>query len=276
MAEPRSSCCVVPPAGALLAAIIAAFALFADIASARAAAQSGIEVGASENHVFIEPNFAGTRVTIFGAIDGAQHRPSPGATYDIAITVRGPSEELTIWQKAPVAGIWVNRRGVTFSQVPSFYRVISTKPLDSLVPEEERKAHGLGIDAIKLDPSPKDAASMPPLIVATYKEAAIRLKQERGLYTEKAGEIDFLGDHLFRARAELPAFVPPGLYRVGVFLIEKGKVASASASYIRIQKIGIERFLSTMAQEEPLLYGLGAVLLAAMLGGLSSVILRRR
>jgi uncharacterized protein (TIGR02186 family) len=256
--------------------IAAACAILCAGAAPPAASENGIEVGASENHVFIEPNFAGTRITIFGAIDGAQFKPLPGASYGLAISIRGPSENLTVWKKERVAGIWVNRRGVTFSGAPSFYRVISTKPLADIAPEAERKEAMLGIGTLMLTPSLKDAQILTPDQIADYRKAAIRLKKEGGLYAEQAGGIDFLGDRLFRARADLPASVPPGLYRASVFLIEKGKIASRSTSYIRVQKVGIERFLSAVAQEQPLIYGLGAVLMAALLGGFSSLVLRRR
>ena len=77
------------------------------------------------NHLIaISTGFTGASVVLFGAIDG------PG---DVAVVVRGPDRDVTVRRKSRIAGIWVNTRELTFSNIPSFYFVAASRPLDEIV-----------------------------------------------------------------------------------------------------------------------------------------------
>ncbi len=268
----RRRCLAVRVIAALAAA---GTLLFAGVTPRDDARAAEIEIGASENYVFIEPDFTGTRVVIFGAIDRPRQQAPRAEPYDIAITIRGPSSQRTVWKKDRVAGIWVNDESVTFENAPSFYLVLSTKPLNDLAPVWEREQYDLGLDALNLEITASETFGLNEAQRKDYKDALVRLKKDRGLWSEQTSKVEFLGDRLFRADADIPASVPTGLYRATVYLIRDGRVVGRSASFIRLQKIGIERFLSAAAQEQPLLYGIGAVLVAVAIGSLASLIFRR-
>jgi uncharacterized protein (TIGR02186 family) len=236
--------------------------------------EQSLEVGAAETDIFIEPDFTGTRFVIFGALDGKRYRLMSSGT-DLAILVRGPSRPTTVWRKRKMFGIWMNDTGVTFEQVPSFYIVLSTRPLTEVAPVEERLGQALGLDALNLQATESDRARYSESEIEGYREALIRQKMDRGLYDERISGIEFLGDRLFRARIELPAFVPPGTYRASVFLLDDKEIVTRSSSYISLTKAGIERILSTAAVDRPLLYGIAAVLLASLTGVLATLVLRR-
>ena len=40
---------------------------------------------------------------------------------------------MTVWRKGKVAGIWVNAESVTFRNVPSFYAVAASRPVEELI-----------------------------------------------------------------------------------------------------------------------------------------------
>jgi uncharacterized protein (TIGR02186 family) len=89
--------------------------------------------------IAITTGFSGASVVLFGAIDG------PG---DVAVVVRGPDREMTVRRKSRIAGIWMNTREVTFANVPSFYFVSASRPLDEIVPPSTAALYRLGISSL--------------------------------------------------------------------------------------------------------------------------------
>ena len=50
------------------------------------------------------------------------------------------SARLTVWRKGKIAGIWANAEFVTFNNVPSFYAVAASRPIEELVPPSTARA----------------------------------------------------------------------------------------------------------------------------------------
>ena len=73
----------------------------------------------------------------------------------------------------------------------------------------------------------------------------------------------------------MPASVPRGTYTVDVYLFRDGTVLSAHSTPLYIDQTGLERRLYNFAHGSPLSYGLSTVLMAMLLGWLSSVVFRR-
>ncbi len=73
----------------------------------------------SSHLVAITTGFTGTNVLLFGATDG------PG---DIVVVVRGPQKDIDVRRKERFGPIWVNATTVAMKDVPSYYRVASTRP----------------------------------------------------------------------------------------------------------------------------------------------------
>src|ERR1700730_6096669 len=84
----------------------------------------GIVADLSSHSIAITTGFTGASVVLFGSIAG------PG---DVVVVVRGPEREVTVWRKGKIAGIWANTESVTFANVPSYYAVAASKPLDEAV-----------------------------------------------------------------------------------------------------------------------------------------------
>jgi uncharacterized protein (TIGR02186 family) len=204
-------------------------------------------------------------------VDREKLRDKP---FDIAITIRGPVRPVTLWQKRRRAGIWVNAEDATFDAIPSYYTVISNKPVAELASKEQRKPNEIGLDVINLGIQPANQASWQEA-EPEYYEAIVRLKKSDGSFSEKIGGIEFLGQSLFRAQAFLPASAATGLYRANIFVIQNGAVIAKSTAHVRLQKIGLERFLSSLSVSHPWIYGLIAVLMAVVFGASGSLIFRR-
>ena len=203
--------------------------------------------------VAITTGFTGTSVVLFGAIEGGG---------DIVVVVRGPERETVVRRKSRVAGIWLNTRSIAFDNVPSFYAVLSNKPVDDVVPANLRQLHEIGIDDLKLNPAEKAK----PADITEFRAALIEEQQRGGLYDKQPGTVNFLGDKLFRASLDFPATVPTGTYSIQVFLVRKGDIVAAQTTPLIISQTGLEADINDFAQNRSLLYGLVAVALAAMAG----------
>ena len=215
------------------------------------------------NHLIaITTGFNGADVLLFGATDG------PG---DIVAVVRGPTGRAIVRQKGRLFGIWVNRDSMDFDEVPNFYAVAASRPLDELLSPEMAQRYrvgmlNLGIRAAEDQPEGADAAML---------NALIHIKLGERLYRPKPGKIIFLGGQLFRADFHFPANVPTGSYLIEVLLVRNGKVVSAQTTPLIVSKIGIGADIFEFAHRHAAAYGLVAIVSALLAGWLAHLAFRR-
>ena len=226
--------------------------------------------GLSQSQVAINASFDGTAILIYGAV--VRDAPPPSwPLLQVIITVEGPMVPIVVRQKERVAGIWINRGGMEIEGAPSFYAVMSTGPLaDILSPAEDQK-HRISI------PMEVGAVRMKAGAGATsdYLAAFERIKQASGSYVLAPDSVLLLQQSLFRTEVALPANLIEGQYRVRIFLTRGGKVVDMHESQIDVRKTGLERFLFRLAHEQPLLYGVIALLIAGLAGWAASELFRR-
>lgn len=209
--------------------------------------------------------FAGTQVLLYGAAT-----QNAGA---IAVTVRGPAEDMTVRRKSRVGPIWINTSAIRFRDVPSFYAVATSVPLEELAGPATLARYELGPEHLHLNPVVPDAFTEAD--VAEFRTALLRNQQRRGLFTTEPGTVSFLGDMLFRTRVVFPSNVPPGDYQVQVLQFADGEVVAAQSSKLEVGKIGIEAEVYEFAMGQPALYGAVALLLALGSGWLANAMFRR-
>ena len=85
-----------------------------------------------------------------------------------------------------------------------------------------------------------------------------------------------LGGLLFRTRVRFPANVPTGVYQVNVYHVEDGWVTSTTAIPLSISKGGLEESVFRFAQHQPALYGVFAIVVAAVAGYGAGMVFGRR
>lgn len=236
-----------------LGVVALAIAIFAD-----GPARSDEVVADLSNHLIaINSSFTGTSVVLFGATDG------PG---DIVAVVRGPERDLTVWRKAKILGIWANAESVEFGNVPSFYAIAASRPIDEAVPASAAALYRIGIGNLKFQARSADPDRLP-----VFTEALVREQQRAGLFPTRVEQISFLGERLFRANISFPANVPTGTYLVEVFLIRNRDVVGAQTTPLVVSKVGIDAAVSDFASGDAAAYGAIAVLAAVMAGWLASL-----
>ena len=96
-------------------------AILVMLVGARAQAQA-IVADLSAHEIAITAGFSGTELLLFGATDGEG---------DVIVVVRGPATTMSVRRKSRVLGIWINTESLRFRDVPSFYRVASSRPIEA-------------------------------------------------------------------------------------------------------------------------------------------------
>lgn len=244
-----------------------------------AAAQPGgfrerIEADVSSRQIGIESDFAGIQVVVFGAVDYSQQRSAEENLYDVAIVIRGPDEPTVVRQKDRVAGLWVNQAAKVFTDVPQYYAVLTTRPLNEIAPRELLEKHRIGFENLRFKLA-QDAAPPTTAQEEAFRKALVRIKEDQDLYQERGFAVAFISRSLFRATVSLPANVPVGVFDVEIFLFRNGELLDTHETELRIEKQGLERFIYNLAFQNSLIYGIAGVIVAIIAGLAASAAFRK-
>jgi len=224
--------------------------------------------GLSQNRVSITADFDGSEILIYGAVK--RESPAPEGRVEVIITVEGPSTPLTVRRKDRVWGIWVNNAAVNVDRAPSFYAVATTGPLTEILSATDNLRHGITIDRVIRAVGITAEADASEIFI----EAMMRVRTADGRYRLMEGRIQFTEQTLFRADVELPANLTEGIYKVRMFILRGGRVVADQERLIGVRKEGLERLIFAMSQQQPLLYGLLSLVLAALSGWAASAAFR--
>ena len=247
-----------------------------------------LTVNMTSHQISITSNFTGATITLFGAIQKFAEpipvphpltlepvRPRQGPVEDIIVVIKGPAEDVTVRRKDRVAGIWVNNDSVTFNDVPGFYFVASTRPIEEIADDTLRNQNEIGAEHLSILTDASTFADNTAAEVATFREALIRRKTAAGLYGINEQGVELQDHILFNMRLRIPANVPVGEYVAQILLLRDGIVVGSQPLKPVVAKSGIERWIYNLAHAVPLIYGLVAVALAMLAGWTAALIFRR-
>ncbi len=260
----------------------------------------GIVAALTQETVEIREDFDGAELVLYGATRGLTIQD------EIVVVLRGPGRDLRVMQKSRSFGIWVNSAPLEFDDVPSYYAIATSLPLETIAHPDELERSGIGLQAMleanarameaswllrastvvdgagETDPpaEPGEQAEPPALIrqdrVSEYLDAIARAGRRDDVFAEAQRGVEILDGGLFRATIALPPLTPVGNYVAEVYLFRGGRpIASRSAS-LRVEKAGIERFFFEFAHDLPVLYGLFCVLMAMIAGYIANLAFNRR
>lgn len=248
-----------------------------------------LTVNMDEHQISITSNFTGATITLFGAIQKiAEPVPIPhpltlvpilskeGPIEDIIVVIKGPAEDVTVRRKERVAGIWVNNDSVTFRDVPGFYFVAATRPIDEIADDALRNRNEIGAEHLSLLTDTATLASTSTEEISTFRKALLRRKTIAGLYGINEHGVELQDNILFNMRLKVPANVPVGEYVAQVLLLRGGVVVGSQPLHPVVAKSGIERWIYNLAHSIPLIYGLVAVAIAMAAGWTAAAIFTRR
>ncbi len=259
--------------GRTLARLCFAAALAAFCFAGQARAQ-GVVADLTTHDVAVEADFSGTRVVLFGSLVGAID-PADETTSDVVIEVIGPTRPVQVRQKVWRTGIWINDGGERVERAPGYYAVVSNRALNDIALPDTFHRLGIGFAGLKTDLM-RESLVFGSGDAEPYFDALLRIQRDRGLYIENPEGARFVGNFLFRASIDLGANVPLGQYDVLIYLFQEGVMTGRHQTQLLIEKRGFERFVYSIAYEQPLIYGILCVIVAGLAGLVAAYIVPRR
>lgn len=244
--------------------------LFALCVGSKPAAAQPLVADLSNHVIAITTDFTGATAVLFGAVENEG---------EIAVVVTGPPQTVTVREKRRVLGLWMNRDSQTFTGVPSFYALASTVPVAELGELPVLERHNIGAENVRLAPADiSQDREAEPEIAARLEEfgsALVRRKEAEQLWRTEPGDIYFLGNTMFRASFDFPANVPTGTYTVSVMQIRDGELVAAQTTPLIVSKSGTSARIFAFATQQPMLYGIIAILVAIGAGWAAGAVFRR-
>ena len=226
--------------------------------------------GLSQTAVSLTATFEGSEILVFGAVRREAPIPEGASPLHVIVTIEGPPQRLSVWRKARRGGIWMNVEEVRVARAPSFYAVAATAPLDQVLSSTDDLRHSISV--------PRAIRTFGTLAMAEdaprFTEALIRLRTEGGLYLDAPGTMAITEETLFSGTVALPANLIEGRYRARVFLTRDRAVVDVYETGIDVRKTGLQGWLSNLASDRPVPYGLLAVALAVFAGWAASAAFR--
>ncbi len=238
-------------------------------------ARETVQADVSSRSVAVTSSFTGTEIVIFGSVDNSQQASPASGLYDVVIVVEGTPTRLVARKKSNV-GIWINTASITFQSVPSYYAILSTRPLDEIADPIILRDNDIGFDQVRMTPISGWESGVSTGELEDFKSSIVRIKQRERLYIERPiGGVTFIGRSLFRAALDLPANVPVGPLVARVHLFRQGRLLHTFTSRVTLRREGLEHFLHSAAFGQPLAYGIATVLLSIAMGLAATTLFRK-
>lgn len=240
-----------------------------------------VSAALTEGEVKVTSGFHGASIVLYGGVFDPERRPG-----DVVVVVRGPEQPVRLVRKTRVAGVWLNSRPVVFQGAPGFYMAASTRPLSEIADFGTLRRLGLGVDHLKIDAPEEERVEtrfgVKDVVVSRletdyldWRRAVIRLKERARLYDTDPHGVRFVDPGLFRAEVELPTEAPIGQYTTEVWLFQDGDPVSMRTRSLKVEKVGVERWIFDFAHRAAWLYGFAAVAIALVTGWVASSLFRR-
>ena len=213
--------------------------------------------------VSITSAFQGESVLLFGMFD------PPG---EIVVVVTGPPARETVLRKQRFLGLWLNTGRQAFDDVPAYYFVAASQPLQRLL------GRTTGGEIMTLEDRLAGARSIGERDHADlirFRAGLGEVKRRQGLYPAAIGQVTIQAGRLFRVELPFPSRLPEGVYEVRTYLMRDGKIVAAVSRPLPVGKVGFSARLAGWADDEGPLYGLGAVFMALVVGWVGGAVMRR-
>lgn len=182
------------------------------------------------------------------------------------VAVRGADSKEAFNKKGRSGPIWVNAGKVEISGVPSLFLCFSAAPVRALLGPESIDKHRLDEAALKrhllIEPAKMDQE--------VIRDHYLKMKSAEGTLRIFPDGVTMgvpaPGGTPFTVRFQWPKTAPPGTYEVSVYECRDGAITRQSSVPLRVVAVGSPAALGRLAREHGTLYGMIAVLVAAMAG----------
>lgn len=220
-------------------------------------------VDLSRPRVSITSAFQGESLLMFGMFD------PPG---EIVVVVAGPPARETVLRKQRVLGLWLNAGRQAFDDVPAYYFIAASQPLQRLL------ARSAGGEILSLEDRLQSVRSVGQREhddLIQFRLGLVEVKRREGLYPANIGQVSVQAGRLFRVELPFPSRLPEGIYDVRAYLLRDGKIVAAVSRPLPVGKVGFSAQLAGWAAEDGALYGIGAIVMALVVGWIGGSVMRR-
>jgi uncharacterized protein (TIGR02186 family) len=220
-------------------------------------------VDLSRPRVSITSAFQGENILLFGMFD------PPG---EIVVVVVGPPARETVLRKQRVLGLWLNTGRQEFDDVPAYYSIAASQPLQRLL------ARSAGGEILSLEDRMQTVQSVGQREhddLTKFRLGLVEVKRREGLYPAAIGQVTIQANRLFRAELSFPSRLPEGTYEVRTYLLREGRIVAAVSRPLPVGKVGFSAQLAGWADNDGPLYGLGAIFMALLVGWVGGTVMRR-
>ena len=160
----------------------------------------------SSDEVSITTDFTGQNLLLFGAVSNVDTTAVAGRRSDIIVILTGPTLPLSSRKKERVSGIWINTQTVQWRNAPSFYHILSSRPLSQILSDDKLKELRIGYQHLGLkSKNPNDT----PQKIADWQESLSRNMTAQNLWQVDEQAVSIIRNALFRAPVSLPANITP-------------------------------------------------------------------
>jgi len=220
-------------------------------------------VDLSRPRLSITSAFQGESILLFGMFD------PPG---EIVVVVIGPPARETVLRKQRVLGLWLNTGRQEFDDVPAYYSIAASQPLQRLL------ARSAGGEILSLEDRLQSVQSVGQREhedLTRFRLGLVEVKRREGLYPAAIGQVTIQANRLFRAELSFPSRLPEGIYEVRTYLLREGRIVAAVSRPLPVGKVGFSAQLAGWADNDGPLYGLGAIFMALLVGWAGGAVMRR-
>jgi uncharacterized protein (TIGR02186 family) len=220
-------------------------------------------VDLSRPRVSITSAFQGESILLFGMFD------PPG---EIVVVVVGPPARETVLRKQRVLGLWLNTGRQAFDDVPAYYSIAASQPLQRLL------ARSAGGEILSLEDRMQTVQSVGEREhddLTKFRLGLVEVKRREGLYPAAIGQVTIQANRLFRVELPFPSRLPEGTYEVRTYLLREGRIVAAVSRPLPVGKVGFSAQLAGWADNDGPLYGLGAIFMALLVGWAGGAVMRR-
>ena len=239
--------------------LMTAIAICAAALMTASQASAMLTIKANHDHIDVDYNYHGSTVSVKGVSD---------PDVDIVVKIATEPTEQSLMRKDKVGGvIWMNVEKLHFKDVPNLYLMRSTKPVDEILSADKRREFRIGLDAIE-QTSEVEPAKDEQTAHALFGQF-IKYKESRKLYSEDGVKVDMsnAGDgRNYSTIFDWPYQATPGKYEVTVYSVKDGSVVESANAEVVVEQAGAVKFLSDMARNKAVMYGVLSIALALMAG----------
>jgi len=218
-------------------------------------AVSPMTMTASPTNILMDARYDGVTLQTSGTVPAGS---------DVILRFTGAPEELHLRQKGKVFGLlWMNTGKVVLDNVPKICLVDSSCSFDQL----GAASTPFQLSSLKSTIKVEEGTNSGDVDVI---HELLLLKKNDGMYTETTGGIHLGPDtgatRTFSAEIAIPSALAPGHYSIEAVAVKDGVVVGQKTTDVEAKLIGFPAWLSKLAFNSGLLYGVLATIIAVVSG----------